>query len=178
MTSLNTSRSRRMAEAFLARNQPYRRKTLVLKQTLSAPPDMVFSQLCPTRETDWIEAWTADLIWTTTGYAEPGCIFTTPEPEGATPSVWIFTRHAPDDGVELVKVTGDRLLTQLRILLTDLGDGTCDSTWTYTITALNDAGNAMVDAMPEDNPHLRAVVAGLEYFLTTGERPSRAAAAA
>ena len=44
--------------------------------TLSGSPEQVFPLLCPTREYDWIETWQCELIYSDSGFAEPGCIFT------------------------------------------------------------------------------------------------------
>ena len=172
MKTINTSRSKRMADDFLARDHPFKRKILVAEQTFSASADIVFRQFCPTREVDWIDGWTADLIWTTTGYVEADCIFTTPDSNILGPGLWIFTRLEPDALVELVRVIGNDVVEHVRIDLAAHDDGTCTGTWTLKFTALNAAGNAMVAALPDgiSDPLFRKVIGGLEHFVTTGER--------
>ena len=167
---MNTSRSDRMAAEFLSRNQPFKRKVVTAEQTFSAPPATVFRQFCPTREVDWIDGWEADLIWTTTGYAEPDCIFSTPESNIIGPGLWVFTRLDPDEVLEAVRVINEDVVEQFRIDLRDNEDGTCTGLWTLKFTAVTEAGNAAVEAIPEEDQRLQQVIAGLEHFVTTGQR--------
>ena len=167
---MNTSRSDKMAREFLAQGHPYKRKTQIVEGLFHAPPDVVFQQFCPTREADWIDGWTADLIYTTSGYVEPDCIFTTPPTNSVGPGLWIFTRLEPNEVLELVRVFDDSVVEHLRIDLKDNGDGTCTGTWTMKFTALNDRGNSMVEALPDEDPRFeKLVIQGLDHFVTTGE---------
>lgn len=166
---MNTTRSDKMARDFLARKQPFRRKTVVYERLFHAQPSLVFKQFCPTREVDWIDGWTADLIWTTTGYAEADCIFTTPARNNIGPGLWVFTRLEPDRLLEAVRIIDNNVVEHFRIDLEDNGDGTCMGVWTLKFTALNEQGNVFVDALPEEDPAFDRVLAGLEHFVTTGE---------
>ena len=49
-------------------------------QTNPAAPEKVFPLLCPVREADWIPGWKYELIYSDSGVAEAGCIFTTQDP--------------------------------------------------------------------------------------------------
>ena len=49
-------------------------------QTNPASPEKVFPLLCPVREADWIPGWRYKLIYSESGVAELGCIFTTEHP--------------------------------------------------------------------------------------------------
>lgn len=167
---MDTHRSERMAQDFLARKQPFQRKVVVAKQTFSAPPATVFRQFCPTREVDWIDGWEADLIWTTTGYVEADCIFTTPETNVIGPGLWVFTRLEPNQVLEVVRVIGSDVVEQFRIDLDDHGDGSCTGTWTLKFTALTEKGNDLVQSLPDEDPMFQKVIGGLEHFVTTGER--------
>ncbi len=168
MTTMNTSRSQQMADVFLARNTPFKRKQVLAARTFSAPPDVVFKQFCPTREMDWIDGWTADLIWTETGYAETGCIFTTPESNVLGSGLWIITRFDMNEHFELFRIIDNHVVQQFQIDLADHGNGTCTGTWTLTFTALSQAGNAIVESIPDADPVFRRVLDGLEHFVTTG----------
>lgn len=169
---MNTSRSEKMAHDFLAAGQPFKRTTRTAVQTFSASAETVFKQFCPTREVDWIDGWTADLVYTTSGYAEPDCIFTTPESNILGPGLWIFTRLEPDELVELVRIVDNSMVIHFRIDLVDNGDGSCTGTWTLKFTGLNEQGNTMVEAIPEDDALFETVIYGLQHFVTTGERMS------
>ncbi|MCP4205396.1 MAG: hypothetical protein GY769_26085 [bacterium] len=70
----------------------------------------------------------------------------------------------------MVRIMGNSVVEQLRIDLEDNGDGTCKGTWTMKFTALNEQGNSVVEALPEEDPLLESVVIqGLEHFVTSGE---------
>jgi hypothetical protein len=160
-----------MAQEFLAKGQPFKRRIQTYKKRFSARPEEVFPQLCPTREADWIDGWIANLIYTDTGYAESHCILTTPDSNVLGPGLWIVTRREPDKIHEFVVIREDSVVGHFTIELVDNGDGTCDSIWTLIFTATDEKGNAVIEAMPDMDPDFDAVVLGaLEHFLKTGER--------
>src|SRR2546427_12204443 len=55
-----------------------RRVTHEYTQTNDAPPEIVFPMLCPVREADWVPGWQYKMIYSKSGMAEAGCVFTTP----------------------------------------------------------------------------------------------------
>ncbi len=168
---VDTTRSSRMAQGFLAKGRPFARRVQTYRRPFSAGPEAVFPQLCPTREADWIEGWVADLIYTDTGYAEPDCILTTPDSNVLGPGLWIITRREPNKRHEFLVIRDDGVVGHFRIELADNGDGTCDSIWTLIFTATNEQGNRVIEAMPHKDPAFEAVVLdALEHFLKTGER--------
>ncbi len=166
---MNTVRSEEKAASFLKNGLKLKRKHQTYEKTFSHGPDVVFYQFCPSRECDWIDGWDCDLIYTSSGYVEKDCIFSTPETNVLGPGLWIFTRYEPNKHLELVRIIGDSLAIHFRIHLEDNHDGTSTGVWSLTFTALNEEGNAMVDGMPDENPELAKAVDGLEYFLNTGE---------
>ena len=168
---MDTTRSAKMAEEFLARRQPFKRKVQSYRRHYSTALETVFPQLCPTREADWIDGWIADLIYTDTGYAEPDGILTTPDNNVLGPGLWIITRREPNKLFEFVVIRGDGIVGHFTIELTDNGDGTCEGLWTLIFTATNKEGNAVIEAMPDKDPDFEFLVLdGLEHFLKTGER--------
>lgn len=166
---MNTERSKSKAMEFLRNGQNLRRKKQTYEKTFDFPPEKVFYQFCPTRELDWIEGWEVDLVFTTTGYVENDCIFTTPETNALGPGLWIFTRYEPSKKLELVRIVGDSVVIHFRIHLTDNKDGTTTGVWNLTYTALNESGNTIVLSIPDNNPEIQRAIDGLEYFLETGE---------
>ena len=86
------------------------------------------------------------------------------------PGLWVFTRFEPNERLELVRIIEGDLVEQMRIHLVDNEDGSCTGTWTMTFTALNERGDAAVDALPDSDPVFQDVVIdGLEHYVTTGE---------
>jgi len=166
---MNTEKSEEKATAFLKKGNLLKRKTQEVVKTFSFPPEKVFPQFCPSRELDWIEGWDCDLVYTSTGYVENDCIFTTPETNLLGPGLWILTRYEPNRKLEVVRIIGEMVVIHFRINLADNKDGTSTGFWNLTFTALNDSGNAMVESIPDDNSELKRAIDGLEYFLKTGE---------
>lgn len=166
---MNTDRSEKKATQFLESGNGMARKTQTLEKRFSHPPEKVFHQFCPSRELDWIDGWECDLVYTTTGYAEDDCIFTTPESNLLGPGLWIFTRYEPSSRFEAVRIIESSVVLHFRIALTDNGDGTCRGVWTLTFTALNQQGCKIVESLPERSPELERAVDSLEHYLTTGE---------
>ena len=112
-------------------------------QHLQAAPAVVFPLLCPVREADWIAGWDPLLVVSTSGVAEPDCVFTTKaEPQAA---VWYVTRHEPDEFVEMIKVTPEVTACRLSIRLRAAPDG-CEADVTYSHTSLGPAGDAFVES--------------------------------
>ncbi len=160
-----------MAQEFLAKGQPFKRKVQTYKRQYSVSPETVFPQLCPTRESDWIDGWIANLIYTDTGYAEPDCILTTPDNNVLGSGLWIITRREPNKIHEFVLIREDGVVGHFTIELVDDGDGTCEGIWTLIFTAINEKGNAVIEAMPDQDPNFNVIVLdGLEHFLKTGKR--------
>jgi hypothetical protein len=166
---MNTERSKSKAMEFLKKGRNLKRKTQKYEKTFDFPPEKVFFQFCPSRELDWIEGWDCDLVFTTTGYVEDDCIFTTPETNSLGPGLWIFTRYEPSQKLEIVRIIQESVVIHFRINLIDNNNGTSTGVWNLTFTALNESGNAMVDSIPDKNPELERAIDGLEYFLESGE---------
>ena len=164
---MNTDRSSKISQEFLAKNQPFQRKVLVFAKDFSAPPQPIFELLCPTREADWINGWTVDLVYTENGYAQPLCVFRTPASNSICQGIWIMTKVEPNKVVEAVVLhEGGDLIEFFSIELVDLGEGKTRGTWTITFTALSEQGNAALAMMPEDDAFF---MEELEYYLVNGE---------
>ena len=166
MANFDTTRSDKISKDFMSRNMPFKRKELIFGREYSASPQFVFSQFCPAREADWINGWTAELIYTECGYAEPLCVFRTPTSNLLGAGIWILNRVEPDTVLEATMFhDGNDIVEHMRLDVVDLENGRCNVTWTITLTAISDRGNDIVDAIPEDTPEF---VEELEYFITRG----------
>ena len=166
---MNIERSKKKATEFLKKGNNLKRKTQKYERIFTSPPEKVFPQFCPSRELDWIEGWDCDLVYTTTGYVEDDCIFTTPETNALGPGLWIFTRYEPNRKLELVRIIGESVVIHFRINLINNNDGTSTGVWNLTFTALNESGNAIVESIPDNSSDLERAIDGLEYFLESGE---------
>jgi hypothetical protein len=146
------------------------RVTRAYTQHLVAEPARVFPLLCPVREVDWIEGWDPLLVITSSGVAEPDCVFVTAA--SPTDAVWFITRHEPEAGfVEMVKITPAVTACKLRIQLTAAAGGS-EALVTYSHTSLGPAGDALVASFTEVfyEGFMRDWEARLNHHLRTGER--------
>ncbi len=136
---------------------------------LIAPPSRVFPLLCPVREYEWVEGWSCDLVHSMSGYAEPGCIFTTQtESEGF--AVWIMTDYQPDAHIHVIKACTDLYLLEWTFDLEEAAENKTDLKITFTMTGLSEVGNRYTrEFMNEIFPRaMDRLEESLNYFLQTG----------
>ncbi len=151
-------------------NDEVKRVTRTYTQRITAAPDRVFPLLDPERETEWVEGWEYDMIYSVSGIGEEGCIFKTQQPHESE-TIWVITkRDETDYRIEFVMVTPDSRVSQLQIQLEDNRDGTTNTSITYTFTALNEQGNKFVENYTEEEFNRRMVhwERSMNHFLETG----------
>jgi len=120
------------------------------KMTIHAAKDQVFPMLCPVREHDYLEDWKADVLYSESGVAEPGCVFQTPNETGA-PSTWYIPEHDQAAGrILIVSFTPASRVSRLDIGVEAEDTRTTNVTLTYTHTAIAPAGREFVAAFTED----------------------------
>lgn len=139
--------------------------------TIPAPPDRVFPLLCPVREYEWLPGWSCDLIYTDSGVAEKGCIFRTSF-LGEGEETWVASRHEPErHQVEFVRFIGGARLVQVEVSLCAGERESTNAVWTQTITALDEEGNAYIDAFSEEThlARMRLLERALSHFCQTGK---------
>jgi hypothetical protein len=137
---------------------------------LHAAPERVFPLLCPVREHDWLPGWQARIVFTESGFAEKGCVFTTTGDQG-NEAVWTVSRHEPGQGVvEFVVVVGGLYVTVLDIALHREADGTRVE-WQRTYTPLSEAGERAIASITPEGfaAYLGRLEAQLDHYLATGE---------
>ena len=123
-------------------------RTHVLR--IRAPRDVVFPLLCPVREAEYLSDWQAEILYSESGVAEEGCIFRTPN-RGGEPSIWTIRVHDEAAGlIEFVIITPESRVSTLVVELRDADHGATDVTFTYTHTAIADAGRSFVAEFTED----------------------------
>jgi hypothetical protein len=137
-------------------------------QSLVTPPSAVFPLLCPVREADWIQGWDPPLVISSSGVAEPDCVFVT----SAQPSdaIWYVTRHEPEAGfVEMIKITPSVTACRLSIQLRATAGG-CEADVTYWHTSLGPQGDAFVAAFTENayREFMKDWEAKINHFLRHG----------
>jgi hypothetical protein len=121
-------------------------------QTIQAPPSVVHSLICPVKEAEWLDGWDYHLIFSHSGFAEKGCVFTTCQTD--------FARITPDSRV-----------AEVTVRIADGGEQTSRVYITYTITALTEAGNQFIENFTEDNfvKDMKFWEATMNHYLETGK---------
>ena len=166
---MNTERSRKRAAEYLATGNKLKRRKLKLERKFNHSIDKVFHQLCPTREYDWIQGWECDLLFTSTGFVEKDCIFSTSETNSVGPGLWIFTGYELNEKVEIVRIIGDMMVLHLRIFLEENAEGSCTGNWDLTFTAIKEEGNSLIESLEVVEEKFVRAIDGLEFFLDKGE---------
>jgi hypothetical protein len=118
-------------------------------QKLTGTPEEVFPLLCPVRETEWVDGWEPEVVYTWSGVAEEDCVFLTGEdyPE----SYWLMTERNPETfRTVLVKVTPGMTVGKFTIVLRENDEGGTDARVTYMYTALSEQGAEFVRNYTED----------------------------
>ena len=145
------------------------------RQTIEAPPDVVFPLLCPVREAEWLEGWRCTMIYSASGLAEDGAVFTTTG-DGEPDTVWIMTRYDPRAGlVDFTRVTPGSRACLIHLAVSPATGGRSHVDIEYAHTSLTPAGDAYLKTWTSE-AFLDAMVfweRSMNYFLETGGRLSR-----
>lgn len=146
-----------------------KRVTRQYVQTIEAQPSVVHALICPVKEAEWLDGWDYDLIYSQSGVAEYGCVFTSQSAGEQT--IWTITKR--DDvtcETEFVRVTPGSRVALVAIRIAEGGNQTSRVHISYTITALTAAGNTFVDNFSEENfdKDMQFWEATLNHYLKTG----------
>lgn len=149
-------------------------------QTNDAPPEKVFPLLCPVREADWVPGWQYRLLYSQSGVAEAGCVFTTPNDNGPETEItkskdttWIVTKYDPAAfRIEFAWVQPEMVAAQIGIVLTAKSNRQTSARIRYTYTGLSEAGNREVEGYDQKwfEHKMQGWEAAINHYLRTGER--------
>jgi len=159
--------SKGTAERFVAK-----RVTRGYRQEIDGSPAEVFPLLCPVRERDWLHGWECNMLYSESGYAEEGGVFTTAGAEGETDTIWLITRRdEPNHVIQFARITPGSRAVKLDIAVSANGEGGSYVDIRYQFTALNEAGNRLTDGYSEEKFQkvMRFWERSMNHYLTTGE---------
>ena len=141
----------------------------VFNTPLSAPPEIVFPLLCPIREYDWIPAWKCEIIYSKSGYAELGCVFTTDFKDHSGHETWVVYTYEKNKQIGFVK-TGTHCTTRYNVSLERNQKGSTIQ-WEQEITSLDEHGDLLLDKITESvyDEKMKHVNQLLEYYLLHGK---------
>ena len=149
-----------------------KRITRSYRQSISAPPDIVFPLLCPVREAEWLDGWEYEMIHSDSGLAEEGCVFSTPG-DDEEDTVWVIARYDRENYlIDFTRFTPGSRTCVLKVAVTSKGDTDSNVDISYTYTGITADGNAWIDNFTESN-FLDAVKfweRSMNHFLETGEK--------
>jgi hypothetical protein len=158
---MDTKKSEKLVKSYFDRKIKYNRKVHKFAVDVKTTVEDFFPLLCPSREADWIPGWDCDLIYTSDGYAEDKCVFTTDASNSVGEGIWTFTEFKKNEFIAFVRFQED-ILTHCKITVSNNQDGTINATWNVTQTALSEEGNRIISNLTEKSSHS----AGLEKMLT------------
>ena len=135
-----------------------------------ASPERVFPLLCPVRERDWLPYWNCEIICSTSGVAEPECVFTTDIP-GRGKMIWVVTRYELPQLIQYTVFKPESHTWNLSIRIIPEASEFCRLTWQHVFTGLTDSGNRYLRQYTDDHhrDHLRRIERHLIHFLRTGK---------
>jgi hypothetical protein len=139
-------------------------------QTIAATPEQLFPLLCPVREADYLPGWKYRLVYSRSGLAELGCVFTTPNETGPE-TTWIITKHDLAKRVAFAWVRPEMIMARLLFTLKPSAAGT-EMAARYEYTALTDAGAAELAGYTDTwfAAKMQRFGACLEHYLRTGSQ--------
>jgi hypothetical protein len=140
-------------------------------QTNDAPPETVFPLLCPVREADWVPGWQYKMIYSKSGVAEAGCVFSTPNEDG-TESTWLVTEYDPARfRIAFAWVNPGQVAAQIGISLNKNSHGTTAALIRYTYTGLSPAGNQEVERYDRKwfENKMQSWETAINHYLRTGK---------
>ena len=141
-------------------------------QTIQAAAQEVFPLLCPVREAEWLDGWRYTMLFSKSGVAEEGAVFSTPG-DGEADTVWVVTEYDAARGVvEFTRFTPGSRVCVLRIVVTPDGPNESRVDVDYTYTSITPAGERFLEELSEEK--FRAAVMfwekSMNHWLATGER--------
>lgn len=148
------------------------RVTKQYRQTIQAAPEQVFPLLCPVREKEWLENWEYQMLYSVSGLAETGCVFSTPE--GDTNAVWLIVQHNQASGeITFVKTVPDISITQLDIQVAQIENRQQSHVdITYCHTGLSAQSDEIIQHITDEmfNKRLKFWEDAMNHYLETGNQ--------
>lgn len=141
-------------------------------QTIHSTPDIIFPLLCPVREAEWLDGWEYNLIYSKTGFAEEGAVFSTPDKDEKD-TIWIVTKHDPIKyEVEFARVTPPSRVSTLKISIRAKNKESSYVDISYVYTGITPEGNKFIDNYTEAEflEMVKFWEESVNYFLETGKK--------
>ena len=140
-------------------------------QTIQARPSLVHSLICPVKEAEWLDGWDYQLIFSHSGFAEKGCVFTS-RGVGEKDTIWLITKR--DDAAHetvFARITPESRAAEVTVRIEDAGQQASRVHINYTITAITEEGNRFIENFSEENfvKDMKFWEATMNHYLATGK---------
>jgi len=142
------------------------------RQTIFATPEKVFPLLCPVREADWLDGWHYDMIYSKSGLAEEGAVFSTPHHD-TTETIWLVTNYDMKNfQIDFARFTPESRTCFLQISVSAKGNDESFVDISYTYTAISEQGNDFIDSFTEESflESVKFWEDAMNYYLKTGKK--------
>lgn len=126
---------------------PGKRIVRIFETQLSALPEKVFPLLCPVKEYDWIPTWQCNLIYSKSGYAELGCVFSTDFGDTSGLEIWVVSAYEKNRLIGFVK-TGAHISTRYTVSLSRR-KSVSTICWEQELTSIDSQGDLMLHSMTQ-----------------------------
>ena len=174
---MNTTRSKKIARAYLNRSWELYRFQTHFSGTWNAKIEDLSRLFCPAGEADWIPGWTAEVLHSDRGgYVSDKCIFKTDESNTAwPPGHWYFTGYKENEFVEVVVFLSDWIM-HLKLVTQDNQDGSITGTWYFKATATTRKGNKDVKKFQQKlKIERRSLPIVIGHYFSTGKKMKKSA---
>jgi hypothetical protein len=141
-------------------------------QTNDATPERIFPLLCPVREAEWVPGWSYSLIYSRSGVAEQGCVFTTPNVDGSE-TTWMVTDYNPaKTSIAFSWVHPGVMAAEIRIVLAAEPASKTSARICYSYTGLSLEGNHEIESYDRQwfEQKMQGWEAAINHYLLTGKK--------
>lgn len=148
-----------------------KRITRSYRQTINATPEVIFPLLCPEREKEWLDGWDYTMIYSDSGLAEEGAVFSTSS-QAEENTIWITTKHDKvNHEVEFTRCTPASRVCIQKIAVLPKDEKSSYVDISYTITAIFAGGNKFIESYTEEI-FMNLMIfweKSMNYFIETGK---------
>jgi hypothetical protein len=137
--------------------------------TFNGSADVVFPLLCPSREYEWIPGWSCELVHSTSGVIEEGCIFRTQQMGMRV--LWYVAIHDPvARTIVFVQHIDDDLVMRFTIRVEEAAPARTTAHIRQAFTAVSEKGAAFLRDFPDETrtKGVMRLETLMNYFLEHG----------
>ncbi len=132
-------------------NGKYKQKTLSYVQQIEGEPSEIFPLLCPERETEWLDGWEYEMVYSKSGLAEENAVFKT-SGDGEHDIYWMVSRYEPSSRIiEFVRFNVPERIVKIAIKVQERQGGSTPVEISYTYMALSEEQNEyIINTLPSE----------------------------